>query len=658
LLKMILTERLLINGSPLPVSGWNIQAPKDGMGRSVTIALAKPDPGSIPVDADVTFEIGASVWNGASYDTSYAPPIIEGGRLNGRSYTVRWIPDERGGFPGDVIEFSSLSPMADRWSICPELPVIVFDPAKVKESSIKFRDADLIREYGDYEGGYRLLTPEKESTPDLNLHRIIDRCYKDGCGFTRVVTNLPNPPIDRLDISVESGYHAAVLPLMQKVALHLLVSELDNILYIFDPSRGIPSTFPVKELGLDCVVEKSENINPEVLSNAVILSYRQDPGGTIYIGERAEPKIIDLETVESPEGGEGTPSYTKQDGYRRVTEFYDIVTNELRRVEEHEIVTRLYGYPDIIEVDVQTVDGEEVVTRTRTPQVSTLRLLARETTSNTYTGNTKAGHTRTVEGYYSNPETRGIPEFGEILRETNTSTWTVDLNHPGESILKRSVTRVSGLCLREALKDGYLVYTPITDADEGGLIKSDLSQGIEVKPIETVIEELVETGINQANVETRIIDHLQGRPRKTGIQGRPGSRSTYFPNFALPQAKNGYIREIIKDEDSVALYGLRKPTSLDVDRLGAVEGRILARRKLEYLKEPPKNVAITLPGIDFSITRGSLVKPPLRVFATGAGSIDPIKFIVEAFNITASGIGTEQARYTMRLDCLEVKDAG
>lgn len=646
---MILTERLLVNGSPVDISGYSIQAPKDGMGQSLTIALAMPNPASIPVDAAIVFEIGASVWNGVTYDTSYVP-ILADGKLNGRSYSIKWIPDERGGFPGDVIEFSSLSPIADRWSIAPELPVILYDPRKIEASSLTFRDFDLIRQYGSFPGGFRYLRPELEPLPDLKLHRVLERIYVEGCGFDRVIANLPNPEIDRVDISIEAGFHAAAVPLINRVGIKLLSFEYGNILYILDSSNGLPSAFPVKELPLDCVVEVNQNINPEPLSNGVILSYKQDPG-TIYAGERAEETVENFPAQEN--GTPGTVGYTKQDGYRRLTEYYDIVSNELRRVLEHEIVTRIFGYPDNVEVTVTTAGDPpvETVTRLRTPNLSLLRLLHKDTIENSYSGNTKTGHIRTVEGYFSNPETRGIPEFGEILRETNSSTWGVDLNHPGESILKRSVTSVSGLCLRETLKDGYLVYTPITDADEGGLIKSDLSQGIETRQIETVIEELRETAQNQANVETRIIDHLQGRPRKTGVQGRPGSRSTYFPNFALPQGKAGYIRELIIDEDNVELYGLRRPMSLDVENLGAIEGRLLARRKLRYTIDPPKNISITLPGIDFSIHRGSVVLPPNRSGFEG-------KHVVESYNITASGIGTEQARRVMRLDCLEVKDAG
>lgn len=687
---MNLIERLIVNGEPMTISGYTIAAPRDGMGLSVTFNLARPDINSIPLDAEVTFEIGAKVWDGINevWQESYAPPLIENGKLAGRAYSVRWIPDERGGYPGDVIEFTAFSVIADRWSIVPELPVILYNPALVAEGSFNFNDQDMIREYGNFVGGFRHLRPELEPVHDLNLHSLLNRCYRDGCGFDAVVTNLPNPTIDQVTIGYEEGYHGAALPFMRKVSLKLVIFEHNNVLHIYDPTRGLPEVFPAKTLPLDCVIEVNQSVSPEVLRNAVILSYKQDPNGVVYAGERPEEKIIYEPEVVSGDGdGE-----TRQETYRRVTEYYDINTNELRRTLEHETVTSVYGYKDDIAVTVVeftnsnvwsiygdggevrangeivtngtptqgesmevTVDGVSIGTiergatgvyRRRVPGGTVL--LSEDVLLNRYTGNTKAGHTRTLRGWYTNPGTRGKPEYGDLLEEVNTSTWTVDLNHPGSSILKNSVTVISGLCLKEFLPDGYVAYTPIQDADEGNLIKSDLSQTTEWRKIETHIEELRQTGVNQANVEPRVIDHLNGRPRRTLFQGRPGSRSTYFPNFKLPPSMGGHIRELIKDEASVAAHGLRQPLSLDVGNLDAREARELARRMIAYAKEPPKSFSISLPGYSFDIRRGSVVIPPLR---SGYDN----KAVVEAWQINASGIGTPQVSRNMRLDCTELK---
>ncbi len=691
---MNLTERLTVNGNPLDLAGYSITAPKDGMGLSVSILLAKPDLASIPLDADIKFEIGAKRYNEITeeFDVSYAPPIIEGGKLSGRTYTVRWIQDETGGYPGDVIEFTSLSAIADRWSLVPEFPLAYYNPQLVSADNIKTNAADAIREYGGYEGGYRSLVPTVAPVNDLNLHRVLDLCYVEGCGFERVITNLPNPDIDRVDISIEGGYHEAALALMKKVSLRLLTWEYENILYIYDPSRGLPEIFPVKSLPLDCVVDVVQTISPNVIANSVILSYKQDAGGG-YAGEYPKEIIIEDEPFEQGSG----ESYTRKEGYKRITEYRDLVTDEVRRTLEHEIVSKVYGWKDDIIVTVCALNGSNVyeiysyggsagtvkrngvVITNGTPNPGTggeitindfsfgniakgaeavhrrrvsggITLISEETLENTYIGNTKAGHVRTLEGVYTDPDLRGRPNYGELLREVNTSTWAGDANHPGESKLVRSVTKLSGLCLRENL-NGYAAYTPIQDADEGNLILGDSSQSTEFKDMETLIIEIQETASNQANVVPRLIDHLGGRPRRTTLDGRPGSLSTHIPNFTVAGAKGGVVRELIRDADSVELYGNRKPLSLDVDRLDPAEGRKLAERMLAEAKDPPKSVNINLPGIDFTIRRGSLVLPPYRSSVDG-------KHIVEAWSVTGTELGDPtRATRRMRLEVTEVRNA-
>lgn len=643
---MILTEVLTVNGTPLPISGYSIDTPTDGMGQSITIALAEPDITSIPLDAEIEFSYGAIKETSPGVMETSLVPLITGGKLNGRTYSIKWVQDERGGYPGDLIEFTALSPLADRYSISPPAPIILINPNEVSPTNLIPDQNQQIRVINGTNTTY--LTPVIEEDVDLNLHGLLVRAYVQGCGFSRVITNLPNMPIDRVDFTIESGYHSAVRKFIEQVSLLPLAFEYDNILYVLDPERGIPSNLPAKVLALDCIVEATQTINPEAISNAVILSYKAD-GGNIYIGEYPQEKYITETPTET--GTPGGKDYTRQEVVRHVTEYYDLVTDELRRVTEHEITTTNYGYADAIQITVTpAVPPETLPTVTRLRVAGSIQILNREVIDNTYVGNTKQGHTRTVEALFSDPDLRGDTRFALILEETNSNQWTVDLNHPGENILKQSITTTKGLVLSETLKDGLKVYTPILDADSGALVKSDLSQTTAYLDIETIIEDLRETGVNQSNVETRIIDHLGGRPRNAGVQGRPGSRSTYLPNFSLP-ASNGYIRELIKDEPSVALYGLRRPSALDVGRLDPIEGRLLARRKLRYNITPPKRLTILLPGIDFSLRRGSVVTPPLRSGYDGS-------HIVTGLNVTASAIGTPNASRRMRLECREVTNNG
>lgn len=628
---MRLTERLTVNDVVIPISGYSIQAPTDGMGQSITIALAKPDITSIPLDADITFEIGAEQSNGPGFDVSYAPPIIENGRLNGRSYNVKWIPDERGGYPGDVIEFTSLSPIADKWSLSPFPPVIVVDPNRYEnpESLIPPESERII-------SGSGFITPVLEQVPDMMLHAVMHRAYVTGCGFAGLVTNLPNFPVDRVDFTLEGGYHAPVKSLIS--FLNPISFEYAGGLWVISPELGMPSGLTVKTMPHDCVIEVTQSLNPELLSNAVILTYKTTGAG--FAGELPQERIINDDPIESGTG----KSYTRQETARHITEYVDVISGAVRRVQEQYVEVRNYAYRDNI---IVSTDGEGNVTRERTP--GGVVLISEERIENTYIGNTKSGHVRTINAIYPNPEAQGADAFGEVLREECSLRYGADEQHPGESVLTYSENKTSGIVVKETRPDGYVAYTPIIDAGSGNIIESDNTQTLlTATPIETTLTRLRPTAQNQVNVESTIVDHLNGQLRTVPpVDSRVGTRSTYFPPFTIGGHRPGYIREWIPDAASIALYGVRKPFVLDIGNLDPATGRELALIRLKHTTKPPKRFAIILPGIDFSIRRGTVLIPPLR---SGFDN----KVLVTGYNISASGIGTEQARRTMSLDCREL----
>lgn len=629
---MKLIERLTVNGDVVPISGYSMDTPTDGMGQSVTIALAKPDITSIPFDAEITFEVGASKYITGAWIDSYAPPIITEGKLKGRNYSVKWIPDNNGGYPGDVIEFSSISPVADKWSISPPQPIVMYNPQVIEGAKLLQDPGEAIRLNGV--PLLPLLLPKE----DLNSKQVIDYGY-GACGFPRIISNLIDIPVDRVDFTLEGGYHAAVNGVIGW--LEPEVFEHLGILWIIDPEEGLPSGLEVKTLSPNAVVEVAQSFNPEITSNAVILSYKNP--AQINAGELPHEFFIDEPPIE---GGEGK-GYTRIEVRRHITEFRDINSDELIRTEEHEIVTSHFAYRDTILV-VTNPDGS--IGRTRTP--GAIRLVSRETIANRYVGNTKSGHTRTIEAVYSNPDNAGRDAFGVVLVEENSLIYGIDNNHAGESLLEFSETKTIGVVLQETKDDGLIVYTPIVDANSGNLVESDGSQTLKYnQPIETVTERLRQTSANQSNVETVIIDHLGGSVRTIPpVQSRVGSRSTYNPSFSLDSKyghRPGFIRELIEDEASVAEIGLRKPITFDVGPCPPETARRLARRKVRKLTKPPKRLTITLPGIDFSLRRGSLVICPLRTGYDG-------KAIVTGYKITASGIGTPQARRVQVLDAREL----
>lgn len=652
---MILVERLFINGVETPITDYNVTTPTGGLGESLTVGLAKPDPSLVPGNISIKFEIGAGKETSPGVVTYSWKTILDSARRDGRQYSARWIEDSSGGFPGDVLQITAMSPFADKWSLSPNKPIIMYDPSKVEQSTLASEDeSQLLRRY-DSGGGVTFLYPYLEAVGGLSLYNVLDRAYTNRSplagmgpnpGFSRVITNIPNYQVERVDINPESGWHGAVSGLYS--SYKPVVFESDGVLYIIDPSGGLPPGFTPRNLEADCVIELNETFQAETMSNAVILSYKQNPGGgSSNAGEIPSIRYI-TEEYESPNTGR---AYTRTKTQRKITEFKDIVSGELRRTEENEITTETYGYRDNIAVETNPETGE--VTRTR--GAGSIRLVSREVIINRYTGNVKSSHTRTVEGLYYDPDFNGEDKFGDLYEEECQLIWSADPNHPGSSILRRSATQTRGLVLVESKEDGLEIYTPILDATNNGIVESDGSQTVEWMPIKEVVEELKDTGINQSNIVTRVTDFLVGGPAETVVQSRTGSRSTYMPPFARPgqrSFKAGTIREMVTDDASIAAYGLRKPESLDVGDIGPVEGRKLARRQLAAKSNPPLSYSLTLPGIDFFIRRGSLLRLPKR-----AGGYTP-PMLVTGYSRYARAIGTDSQSRGMSLDLTEVIYAG
>lgn len=660
---MILTEKLTINGTVRDVAGFTLKTPTGGLGQSLTIALTKPDLTLIPDNALIKFEIGVGVIEEGEVVYSWVT-VLDNGRLNGLNYSAGWVADDSGGYPNDIIEFNTLSPLADKLGLSPSLPVIMFNPQKIDGGSLIPEESLLIRTI-DESNNYTTLTPILEEVENLSFYQALDRAYTDksplpgvggGCNFSQVITNIPNFPIDRVDFSLESGWHSPVASLYS--AYEPVVFEDGNILYIISPEFGLPPGFTPTPLNHRCVISINRNQETQALINAILLTYNQDAsGGAGYAGE-----IPSIETIIEPvfETGE-SKSYSRTEVEKGITVFKDINTGEIRRIQENYINTKVYAWRPNRNI---TTDTEGNVVAETDLENGAVVLVSEENIENSYIGVTKSGHTRTTKALYLNPDIPGANyAFGVVERENNTQKWRPDLAHPGEYELERSITTVSGLCLVEdidieevfpptgqTVKYIQKVLTPILDAVDTGLVTGNGKQTLADRDLYTVIETLRDAGQNQSNTETRIINHLTGGVKPPKVNSRPGSKTTYVPPFSVRYGggvKAGTIRELIKNQDSIDTYGLRKVVTLDIGKLDPVEGRKIARRRLKVYENPPRFFEITLPGINFFYRRGSIIKPPLR------SGFDR-NCIITGTTITGQGLHTANALREMRLEAREL----
>lgn len=664
---MILTERLTINGEEVAIAGYNVKAPTNALAQSVTIALVEPLPELLPDGAEITFELGAGkadISGNVLY--SYAPPIIEGGRLNGRSYSVSWLPGDGGGSPNDVLQFTAMSPLAERLTLSPERPLTMFDPEKVRESDLRVPDYSKIVELNAQTGQYERIEPILEAVENLMFYKILDRAYTNrsvlegvgaSLGFDRVITNIPDFAVDSIEFTFETGWHNPVKTLYQLYKPEFFESE--NILYILSPEYGLPPGIDPLILPHNCVIELSRTEETSSIINAIQLVYKRNLTGQGTAGEEIDIEIIHETPVVSGEG----ESYVREETSREIVTFTDENTGAIRRIEESWIETKTFAYRPSRTV---TTDGDGVTSVTL--GAGEVVLIMEERTVNTYSGNTKSGHSRTVDALYLNALQTGAPyKYGRVLDELCSLSWRPDLSHPGEYEQVRCEIKTSGLCLVEnieieeenpldsgqKIKYIHKIFTPILDAADTGLVTGEFTQTLETKPISTILETLRDTGQNQSNIETRTTNHLTGGAKTPQVQSRPGSRSTYLPPFSVKfggGAKAGQVRELIKNQTSIDLYGLRTAETLDIGKLDPAEGRKIARRRLRVAETPPKAFTITLPGISFVYRRGLVLLPPLR-----SGFDNPV--MITGLEITGRALNTSAALRDMTIEARELISA-
>lgn len=659
---MRITARLLINGIEKPLAGASFRAPTGGLGGSVSIAPALPDLSLIPEGALIRVEVGVGVGKPTVY--SFVP-IVDAGKVAGRDYTASWNRDR----PGDILDFSALSPLSERWNLAPARPVILYNPDRVDSSNLIGNDAGLVRT----EGGLSVIRPVLEPVDGLTLRAVLDRAYTNrspslgraaielsgligrdayaeslsaglGAGFSRVVTNLPDFPVDRVDFTPMGGWHAAAASLIG--AFEPVVFEDNNVLYIIAPDRGLPVGFIPRSLPLGCTIEVTHTQAAEQIINVLIISYQtRQPQGSGEI--RIEGAIPSVErpapTIRESGSGKG---YTRTEEYPEFTVWRSLATGAEVLRQELQIEKRVYAYRDTIKLITQPGG-----TKLRVRQPGGVRHISSEYITNEYQGKLKVGHTRRVEAVYYNPNQQGAPDTPgvvEVLVETSRIKWRPDLGSPGDSELLETLTETEGVVLVQKDKDGNKTYTPILDAMNSGVIRGDGTQHTDRMPIETRLEELRSAGYNQSAVYTTLTNHLVGSVENPPpVFTRTGSRSTAYQAKTGNRSAATSIQEELTDTDSIALYGRRRAAPLELPEIDPIEARAIGRRRLYRLAHPRKYVTIIIPGIDFSIRRGSVLIPPYRTGYAGA-------YLVLGYSYVLRGLGTPNIDIRQTIEAVEI----
>lgn len=636
--------RLRINGQTVPISSFEYQEPRDRLGSILNVRLAIADPAQVPYGASIEFALLVKSRAGVVTEKKY----IENGKLAGRDYRMSFSSGVSGG-PIDEVSFGSIDIVADKFTLSPRRPVVMFDPEKVNFRDVQLKPRDAIV---DSRG--KPILPVYENVGNLTMRKIIQRAYTNsgghslttalsptsvitmaalsaylssqpndqvGLGFSSVFTNIPNYPVKRADFGIESGWHSGAEPVIGMYNPQYL--PFSNVLFIVNIEFPLPFGTLPRIVPMSQPLSLTETLGFKSDANAVLLTYQVRGGDD-------EGIYIAVEYDYSTEEFEGGQTDTR-----------------VRWLRKRETAT----------ADLVSEVQEEIRVETRTSFAGGPRVLNhRETTQNFYDDDLKTGHTKTVEGLILTGPTKST-SLRVLTTETCSIVWKEDPFNIGQKIQTRNSTRITGLIYSQT--GTYTRLNPATGVDEtiayaypiilaqsSGIIAADASDSaagsISNGLLESTEETLRHISGNQFDVSVITTDHLTKTVKRSATSPRVGDTTS---NPFATRSRTMLRRDLTSEAE----IGPRVPLSVNAGELPRSRAFALADLTLERAKNPLRTFAIPLADVDFGIAKGTIVKGQTRYGYTN-------RHIIVGLSITGQNLGISNHRVSMTLEGMELPE--
>jgi hypothetical protein len=643
-----ITCQLLVEGTDLPVKTFDIQAAPDKLGMSLNVALATVDVlADVPVNADVQFDLIVTDVDGVGHPV----PIVAGGKIGGRDITIQW----GGNGPGDELTIAAIDVAQDKFGLAPRQSIIMFDPEIVNMTSVEVKPRDAMT----FENGAPIL-PLLEPREPLTAHGAMKRAYTNlggfgtylrpairarlaaleglingslslatqGLGFANLITNIPDYPVSRVDISNENGWHDGCQPL---VAMYNPIYFVEfSTLFIMYAENALPAGFNPRVIPADTYALLGQSQPYRDPFNAVILTYQArelTDAGLTTSTEWLEDEVSEVGTYG-------------QLGYQRTVVKQQVV--RVRDEEQNIVSEEPERYYQDIYAATTTADGT----------AGPVMLIHHEEQQDFFSQGFKTGHKKEVKGLMLvGPE--ASLDLVLVLTETCEIAWKDDTSHPGQRIQTRNHTRFEGLIYestdtvsRVDPSTGDTVDTPkrypALVAQSSGIIQDD--GRVYSGPYKTITETLRTTKGNQLDVNVIEVDLLTGTTKRSKSDPRISSGLRSVNKYEV-QSKSVMIRDLASEAE----IGPRIPVSVNAGELPKERAFELAHRILRNGTDPQEQYRMNLPGVDLSIRRGSVIRGQLR-----DGSLTP-PFMVKGFTISGQNLGRTGHRISMNLEGVELR---
>lgn len=662
-----INARLTVNGTEVPIKSFQYQVPSGKLGSILNLTLAIPDKTQVPANADIDFSL---IIQTASGEVVY--PLVSNGKMQERDYKVAWSNQS----PKDELTISAIDVIADKFGLSPRRPVVMFDPNRSDYSQTAQDAQNAIR---DHATG-RPIMPVIEPVPGLTMKQVLKRAYtgyggllmsyglgwgsqlwapqlvqagtdQQGLGFTNVITNIPDYRVKRADFQIENGWHDGAQPVTAMYAPVYFVNG--TVLYILDVERPLPYGISPRSVTLSQHKSLSERLAYKPDANSVLLTYQYDGNDPYEQGQRTSREVFvpgeweenSVDTTVESETVEAVASRKAQTRTDRwVIEWYDTSdpTNVLASYDKRVVTeTRQDIWWPIRDEEGEVTDT--LITESRTTH--------RETIDYRYEKELRTGYVRTVEAAFAEDDVTRM-SLRTVEREYCQITWTDEPDQPGVKVQDRVISDTYGLVytdsesetMYETTGDIEIVrYFPVLLAQSSGIVDSEMALSANMVPMYSMRQKLRRIRGRQTDVESIEIDHLNNTLKRSYIEPTIGT-----PTTDPFESKSRTI--LIPDEESIAEIGFRVPVPVNAYELPRDKAIELGQRTLYRFKNPLMQMPMDLPGVDFAIDRGSVIRGQLR-----DGSYTANPFFVTGYSISGEGLGKPQEhRIRMSLEATEL----
>lgn len=584
--------RVKINGTEVPFVQATYTEAENSSGATLEVQLARrSDKDLLVVGAEFEFAIGNRLSAAfGDWDEATMEIIVAVGELISSEFSLAWNQG-----PQDTVSFSSIGDISKKLLTTPATDTVIYDNLK---QTIQISDFKTL-----YDTLGRAYVTELVPIPAMTLHQMLQFVLLTECGFSNLVMNLPDFPVERVNCKIGQKWIDAIKGYVGMFTPDIYV-DLSGKIHIEDSTNAYPAGFPTPpDLTLSEVV--TEQISSQLQKvDAIRVLYNETNANYDIVTTRSE--IPPERTNGIPLGVKGYLSTTGERfifEYRRSSNPNVILAERLERE-----TTSTVNY--LLEVVAETEEVSQYDSSARlTSRTKTVRQL-----------------TPVLSG------TPTTPPVSQALQNVSTESELREYqSHPfkkGQMFQSFRSLDVSGIIAYDPTTPqlGASYKQSLIDAIESGNVTDQTIVGI--GPMRTRTED---ASPNQdGTVSVRVLDynHLTDQMPFQSTDTQPADIGI--------SALNSQTNEILVLSDDTSDRTTDQVMDLHCGEMPVLEAIALARRILKKAKTKPRRFSAPFIGHDRTLRKGAV----RRVVERDSVVVGIFKIESRTITCNSSGITT------------------